>query len=610
MDSENEEKIKKDSIYNLLSAKTSKFFHSTELLLKFTIGIMLIIHATVGIIAPIQAYNTNYITEFSLTTILVKNLFFISAYIFTLSSTKNRFGNLILWVMIYFSFEELSNVLEQLSSFTLAQAFWGIIILLMGLAFLISFFRMVVLTIVYFKHKIYFIKKIKEKILAMSRVSAILFLVCFSFMVGHLFTISRSFEKKVTLSPQDYDIKFRMWGMTSPKYYQTHPNGTQILKQLDKHEVILQNMIFSIRDADGQYESFSPTVYAQDIEKVVSNLTWFNDNYPGIKFQYYAYGIGFGSNGNYEGSIYTTPMLKRFVDICRNYSLPNVVGVYTDWEGPGDAGRNYSSMTQNGWHQAQWTEAFAYVRAYFPNWTLSCCYPESVTWDHFDGDDDLQYFSRYNIFTPEWDDYGPMAYRGGDRYSVDPDTYNTPWYLYGTTYALVNGAFQGDPSKATMWIGCIGTGPYRNDSISYDNHDPIDFGDGMGFDGLARDILLLKHFGLPTVSLFVASSTADQHGPLPGFFDQYGFNDSLDRLNESVNGVGSTTQFSINANGAFVPDREIIKDFQLNFNQLIYVLVMLGYFTTGLIFMQFNKMRVKFNLGKRESKGQVKEDQS
>ncbi len=159
-------------------------------------------------------------------------------------------------------------------------------------------------------------------------------------------------------------------------------------------------------------------------------------------------------------------------------------------------------------------------------------------------------------------------------------------------YALVNGALNGDYSKATMWIGCTGCGPYRNDTISYDGNEPLDFGEGKGFDAFARDILILKHFRLPSVSIFLASERFDPDSTdKSGFFDQYGYEDSLDRLNETVNGHNSTQSFTIKAYGDFLPDRSIIKDFMLNFNQFIYILVMIGYFTLGIIVAKFEKIK-------------------
>ncbi|MBN2153971.1 MAG: hypothetical protein JW839_21115, partial [Candidatus Lokiarchaeota archaeon] len=342
--------------------------------------------------------------------------------------------------------------------------------------------------------------------------------------------------------------------------------------QMDRHGVTIQNAIFSIRDSNGSAESFSPTVHAGDAADAVGHLTWFRDNYPGIKFQYYAFGLGMGSCGNYEGSIYTGAMLKRFVDVCRGNNLTNVVGVYTDWEGPSDQGTDISNETLNGWHQALWTDAMAYARAYFPNWTFSCCYPDSTGWDGYDGDDDLQYFQRYNIFTPMWDDYGPMVYRSCDIEDIEPGSYGGSWSVYVQAKALLDGALRGNTSKASMWLGCTGCGPYRNTTTVHEHGAPMAFGDGKGFDAFARDVLILKHFGYETVSIFHGIDKFEGNTEFTGFFDQYGVADAFDRLNDTVNGPGSTTPFTIWTD-EWTPRRPIAQDAALNFEHFSYMWV-------------------------------------
>ncbi|MFX0102289.1 MAG: hypothetical protein ACFFCS_22180 [Candidatus Hodarchaeota archaeon] len=150
------------------------------------------------------------------------------------------------------------------------------------------------------------------------------------------------------------------------------------MDQLNKHNVTIQCMWIPVADENGSLESFSPSINLTDAAKINETLYNFSTNYPNIRFQYYAAGVGYGSCGNYEGSIYTTTILKRFVDVCRNYSFPNVVGVYTDWEGPSDLGPDYRNATRNGWHQAMWAEAFDYVKTYYPDWTMSCCHPDGT----------------------------------------------------------------------------------------------------------------------------------------------------------------------------------------------------------------------------------------
>ncbi len=565
---------------------TRRFIILSEAWVLFFMGMATVIHVVVNLLPPFQALSAGFIDEITASSIVIEGLLVLTAIMLGVFNVRNRVGTLILMVTTYYLGDTLLEFTERPTSFTYYTMFWYGIVGTGIIALLLMILRFIGLSILWSKKSPptfpriwnHFRSELKRRRwtgLALLAVAGSM-----GFIQG--LTMSGATAREITIEPQAGQIEFRMWANYYPAWYLAHPNGTQMLDQLDRHGVTIQCTIFPLRDADGQYESFSPTIYPEDVTNLVGNLTWFNENYPGIKFQYYAFGLGHGSNGNYEGSIYTLPMLKRFVDVCRAYpsNLSNVVGTYTDWEGPSDSAPDFSNETMNGWHQALWTDAMAYARAYFPDWTFSCCYPDSMHWDGIDGDDDLQYYHRYNVFNPAWDDYGPMVYRSCNAKETRRGRYDSSWMVYTQAKGLLNGALDGDVAKASMWLGCTGCGPYRNDTVVYEHGAPMNFGNATGFDALARDILILKHFGYKSVSIFHAIERFDTNPELTGFFYQYGFADALDRLNETVNGPNSTKSFTIWTDD-WTMRGPLAEDAALNFNRitcipLVALIVMVG----------------------------------
>ena len=590
--------IKKNGNVNefRLDIHTLRFLNFTRYFVSFFTALAIISIITLLFVGPIIAFYTRFIHEIILGQIILEGLMMIAMLAFGLFLIKSWTGNFVLGGTFYLLSEAILEITDHPTDFTLAAGFWWIVIIIGGVALIITLLRIIALIIVWIKKgnpkpKLYSRKKRKHLAMALILISTATLLGA-----GYITTTSKDFGFQIKIQPQDYRIEFRIWANYHVSWYQNHPNGTEILEQLDRHNVTIQNTLFPLRDGEAKLESFSPTVFQDDIDNLVGNLSWFQTNYPNIRFQYYTFGIGHNSNGNYEGSIYTPAMAKRFVDVCRNYTLTNIVGIYTDWEGPNHPEKDQANnQTMNGWHQALWQDAFSYIRAYFPNWTLSCCHPDSTLYDGWDGDDDLQYFDRYNIFKPEWDDYGPMVYRSCD---IDEDSIGDgSWKIYASAKSLLEGTLKNDVSKATMWLGCTGCGPYRNDTIVYEHGSPMKFGDSKGFDAFARDVLILKHFGFKTFSIFHGIDRFEQGGPLTGFFDQYGVNDALDRLNDTVNGENTTESFTIWSEGDWNPKSAIYRDMQLNFNQLEYIPIMVVFFGSGMLLIYIiNKKEKKIRL--------------
>jgi hypothetical protein len=236
----------------------------------------------------------------------------------------------------------------------------------------------------------------------------------------------------------------------------------------------------------------------------------------------------------------------------------------------------------------------AYARAYFPDWTFSCCYPAEMHWDTADGDPDLQYFKRYNVFMPMWDDYGPMVYRSCSFGQYDRLWGEGPYHVYAHTYAMVGGTFKADPSKVTMWIGCTGCGAYGNETDVITRDGPLTLGEGRGLEAFARDLLILKHFGVRTVSIFHGMENFEADPEKTGFFDQYGYEDAFDRLDAYVNGPESTEEFTIYSEGDWNPSKHLVTDAQLDLNWIpntyrYFLVILVGAITCKHHFSKRNK---------------------
>jgi hypothetical protein len=591
------------------SEKSAIFMKISKKWLKFTIGIMIVVHISINFVIGYQTYAANYIYPITLNLIILQGVMYIIAYIFCLTQLDNRFGTLLSGALLFYTADSfVFRLIEEPTDYTLAIAIWGAIILIGIIAILFVLIRLVILTKIERKMRkspqpdqLTYLNRMKNTIKSNNYRTLILFIITISVFTGYSVTSQKSYGQEITITPQEYQIEFRIWGQTSPEWYQKHPYGAAILEQYERHNVIVQNTIFSIRDENNLSLSFSPKISAYDKNKTITTLRWFETNYPKVRFQYYAFGLGYGSCGNYEGSIYTGAMLKRFVDICREANFTNIAGVYTDWEGPSREAPKNSNTTRNGWHQAMWTDAFAYVRAYYPDWILSCCHPHEVLYDRVDNDDDLQYYDRFNIFNPLWDDYGPMVYRSCDVEGTTPDTYGGSWGVYTNAKVLVDGALRGEVSRSSFWLGCTGCGPYGNNTVAYEHGEPMKFGDGKGFDAFARDVLILKAFKIPTVSIFHGIEHHESGDYLTGFFHQYGYADALDKLNETVNGKDSTKSFIIWSEGNWNPIKFLTTDFQLNFNQLIYIPLALGYLFVGYLFAQHEKILKFIRRGQQKS---------
>src|SRR5271157_132899 len=544
--------------------------------LRFTAGLLAPLMFMMEVIPSTMAFMNNYIALIDYTFLLVRGIGGTLLIIFGAWQIKNNAGPILLVLgLVVLGILALDPMTRfAFISFPMASTWlWfcmgtGITAILFAILHVIAINLSRRLT----GHVFY--KQALRGLQQHHRIAVAAIAVLALFGVAYLVLTNRSAGAvPITIHPKNYQMQFRFWGEYTKDAYLnniTYNNGTLILDSLSRHHAVIQNALFSVRDENNQTESFSPNYSKSDGDTINQTLYWFHVHAPGIMFQIYAAGIGYNSSGNYEGSIYTPAMIKRIVNICKDYNISNVIGLYSDWEG----GLKVANHTRNDLNQVLLTDAFTYVRQYFPHWDLSCCSGTASYWDALDGDNDLQYFDRENIWNPTWDDYGPMIYRcGWPAPNADPYTYMGAYAIYANAKLLL-GALRGNVSKAGFWIGITGDACYDGNYTVYEHGAPINFGNSTGFDNLCRDILILKSFGIPTVSFFKASNDTPpgQRDPhKEDFFSAYGW-DALDRLNATVNGANSTKPFTIWSDPKFIMEKyEYRNDFLLDYDHVTFI---------------------------------------
>jgi len=549
---------------------------------RLTFGLLLVPYVVVNLFLPFSYFFRDYILFITLVEYIIEGIFLLTLFIAGFVYVEKNVGKLIFIIGILSAGSEIWDIVSdpKFLGFKLAAALFYPL-MLMGLLTIILSILFLIRSLINYINKFRDRKiSLSPNQLSFSKLTKLNYrkvLLPASLLVlagvGSLLFSSGAVSRQIDISPQDYDIKFRIWANVEPEWYQEVPDRLQMLDQMDKHSVIIQNFLVSIGDENGIYESFSPTINTTESDIAIGYLTWFDTNYPNIGFHFYAYALGYDSNGNYEGSIYTPAMLKRFVDAYRTTNLTNVKGIYTDWEGPNREAPPIN-FTRNAYHQALWVDAMAYVDQYYPDWTFSCCFPQEMIWDPADSDMDMEYYHRWNVFHPEWDEYAPMVYRECDLDETDGSASKSSWYVYAQANALVNGLSEGESSRASFWLGCTGCGPYR--------------GVDSGFEAYARDILILKHFQIPTVSIFHGIESHMPDDRLNGFFYEYGY-DALDRLNDTVNGPSAREGFKISTDTGFYIKKDITADFLLNYNRYGYLPIFFAQLALG-----YGCLKIKF----------------
>nr|MDO8114230.1 hypothetical protein [Candidatus Sigynarchaeota archaeon] len=513
-------------------------------------------------------------------------LFNVIGYSFGATQVRHRHGNL-LFAYLYWETEDLfRRTIVNPTSLTLQFAWWQMIVVVGWIAFYIAIARFIAITILRIRSGQKWKDRVRHEFRNMRRWQRgiVISLLVGTVLVSSAYTVltSRYYSEPIQVQPKDYDIEVRTWAEIDPSWYMnsSYPERLDLAAQYDRWNMTLENLGGCLPDADGNYESYAPTLNMSEAQGLSDMLGWWKANYPNVRFRASAPGIGLGSAGVSDSSIYTPAAVKRFVDVCRLFpgNTSNVVGVYSDWEGPGADGPRDSNETRTGMSVARWIDTMAYAKSYFPNWTFVCCEDGDLIIDPFDGDPDMQYLAHKNIYNPIWDEYTPMLYRSTDFSTENP--HFTKYTPAGAIFDYANlqlAAVDGNSSRCGAYVGCTGCGPYLNTSIPTTPRGAEDVpwtSIPTPFDIFARDVLILKHFQFKSFTIFICNEEVDpDSGRRWGFFQQYG-QDALDRLMTIVNGPNGTIPFIIYEWGVIGDFRNVWEDSASNFDRLDHVWIM------------------------------------
>jgi hypothetical protein len=528
--------------------------------------------------------------------------FNITGYAFTASQLRHRHGNLLYIALFGETADLFKRTVVNPMSMTLQWVWWRSILFYCWIAFYLAIIRIILITIIRFNEPYKWTVRLRSLLRQMRqnahRVAFLLLILFSGFTATYAIMGNRFYVESIYVQPQDYQIEVRTWAETDPAWYlnSSYPERLNLAAQYNRHHITLENFEGCIPDATGTYQSYAPTYNLSQAQRISNTLGWWKDNYPNVMFRASTPGIGLGSAGVSSSSIYTPASVKRFVDVCRLFAIntSNVVGIYSDWEGPGEKAPPDSNETRNGMSEARWIDAIAYAKSYFPDWIFVCCEDGDMIWDPFDGDRDVQYWARKNIYNPMWDEYTPMIYRSTnfDRENPDFTSYLPAGAVFDACTAQL-AILNGDPTRCGGYIGCTGTGPYLNTSqvVTPRGADIVPWtSTPTPFDIFARDILILKHFRFKSFTIFICSvNIHPKNGRSWGFFQQYGF-DALDRLMVLVNGPNATKPL-----GEF---RNVWEDSALNFDRTSYTSVMIVYLLATVAIMcwdQWIKIPQKWN---------------
>ena len=372
---------------------------------------------------------------------------------------------------------------------------------------------------------------------------------------------------EVLIQPQDYPVKFAFWALAENTSYTPAQ-----LDALNRHEVTLV--------ANFGIDLTNPATVDAERAKLVNKLSWWLTHYPKVSFYLIVPGIPGGAVWDGAANL-TTLQAREIIITARTYGLTNVKGEAFDWEQPNlGHNTNISSRPDPARHQQAietWKAFFDWKAAYAPEIVLSVVNSYQLVADKIDADWDLHVKEMAITFEcPRWDNYAPMIYRcfyTGTKPFGDPDVMSSLSGIYDTYSfykAMVANAQSvystfGDLDRLGVYIGETNCSCYGRDTRVWENGEY----QGTGFDVLARDILIVKSFGVKTVTIFLLFTAMEGGYSMGGAFEAYG-DDFLDRLNATVNGPNSTRPFTISKGPVRVQRTGIPAIFAMYFMDLIY----------------------------------------
>lgn len=402
-------------------------------------------------------------------------------------------------------------------------------------------------------------------------------------------------NQEITIHPQNYDAKIAFWGQWHVSSY-----TEQQRESLNDHSVLIHGYGWSLNTPDEQ--------------NFIDNLTYWNTYYPNVKFTIAipGYHNDFVSDIHYETTIEKT---KYFVRLMNNNShLKNVVGVSYDMEETyfrdimeSEGISNAPNRERHDNANQSWNELFEWLEENDNNnlKTYLINYVETAM-DLFDEDNDIQLMHKYNAHEiPHWDKYVPMVYRAGLLgplpYGEYPymSYFNQPSdqaWLYYQLYYLYTGIVQEYETANRMGIllGIINASCYGRDIIQEEYDGVVKY----GYDKLVEDSLMAKHFGVETITLFLANTVYQDGFAMGGAFATYG-DDFLDKYDEAINGENSTDSFTIRWQGPpywnYLGVWPFFQDTLLNLDSIVGILYFSLIIGLNVVLVFFKEIKEKVN---------------
>ncbi|MHA1369229.1 MAG: hypothetical protein ACTSRA_05905 [Promethearchaeota archaeon] len=541
-------------------------------------------------------------------------------------SASTRIGQLLIFLGNALAIFALWNPMDKdtLNSFPLFLILkWAMlgIIIFGGLLALVNFITMCFSPSNLVREKGAFLRKVKANFNKQKKLIISGFIIIgVAFPVGLMSILPQTYHQVIVIEPKNYQAKFAFWSTFDYNAF----TDTQ-KAELNEHGVKL--VIYH-----------PPNVTSESGRNhFVNTLEAWKTNYPNVKFELSVQGITrvrntsnmesdfvyntFPWDGSAEGVVYWS---KEILKVVVEENLTNVVGINTDQESPADwLATNYSVDIQP--NTARHLEAIRIYNEFFDwledfeanasrDFIVTSTMGTAPVIDVFDDDIDMQINDMVNVYDIDgWDEIAPMIYRCGfggtppfgDIPRTKPeDAGKTSAWVYYKLKSLHNALIKvdGNADRLGIYLGITNCTCYGRDVEQY---DPLGRFTGYGFDELVKDALIAKHFGAKYITIFILNTVVTEDGySMGGVFDSYG-DDFLDRFNESVNGVNSTTRFTIVA----PPNIDLMDDFQ---EDLLYnlgkpigfalMLIIIGAnFALSMIIHPTIKQKIKDKIKKRRS---------
>lgn len=355
-----------------------------------------------------------------------------------------------------------------------------------------------------------------------------------------------NWNASITITPQDYDVELGFFGSWKHETYTADQK-----KALNRYSTVLYH-----------YSGDAYTAPDNINQDYINNMIYWKNHYSNVKF--IADIPGDNKDFVWDATAKnTTKLAKAWINLAKNESLSNIKGIGFDIEIPIRAAlsesQGISTIPNRERHNAAiqiWNEFFDWKEQNAPEMITHGVFYMESTFDYFDGDNDMQIANRLNGFdVPRWNKYAPMIYRGWGRGATPYGDYpvvqfwDRPgghYWAYSQLNFLSSAIMQehGDLSRLSVFLGGTNVSAYGRDIIQGVENGIYEY----GFDSLIKDILIAKHFGAPTVYIFMLHTIMFEGYSIGGLFDAYG-DDALDILYDAVNGIDSTKPFTIPYDG-------------------------------------------------------------